>query len=206
MSENIPESIPTSADPRSHRPAKRARGPATAVSSQANAVENLFAQPDKDVYIPTTATKGPKSASSIAAPPEIVANVQGSSAGAGSGEFHVYKASRRREFERIRLMEEEAAREEANKEWQQKQEELKKKDETGKSKAAKKREKAKARKEAMKGVEKENGQSNKKGKLGPNPTLAAIKEKEEDDEAHEPNGTRGTAAPEEPGITFHEDD
>ena len=34
-------------------------------------------------------------------------NVQGSSAGAGSGEFHVYKESRRREYERIQLMEEE---------------------------------------------------------------------------------------------------
>lgn len=33
-------------------------------------------------------------------------NVQGSSAGAGSGEFHVYKASRRREYERTKLMEE----------------------------------------------------------------------------------------------------
>lgn len=37
-------------------------------------------------------------------------NVQGSSAGAGSGEFHVYKASRRREYERLQLMEEEAAK------------------------------------------------------------------------------------------------
>ena len=35
-------------------------------------------------------------------------NVQGSSAGAGSGEFHVYKASRRREYERLKIMEEEA--------------------------------------------------------------------------------------------------
>ena len=35
-------------------------------------------------------------------------NVQGSSAGAGSGEFHVYKAGRRREYERLKLMEEEA--------------------------------------------------------------------------------------------------
>ena len=33
-------------------------------------------------------------------------NVQGSSAGAGSGEFHVYKQNRRREYERLKLMEE----------------------------------------------------------------------------------------------------
>ena len=32
--------------------------------------------------------------------------MQGSSAGAGSGEFHVYKASRRREYERLKLLEE----------------------------------------------------------------------------------------------------
>ena len=31
-------------------------------------------------------------------------NVQGSSAGAGSGEFHVYKQSRRREYERLKIM------------------------------------------------------------------------------------------------------
>ena len=47
-------------------------------------------------------------ASALPPPPEIVSNVQGSSAGAGSGEFHVYKASRRREYERLKLMDEEA--------------------------------------------------------------------------------------------------
>ena len=44
-------------------------------------------------------------------PPEIVANVQGSSAGAGSGEFHVYKASRRRENERVKMMDDELRKE-----------------------------------------------------------------------------------------------
>jgi hypothetical protein len=38
-------------------------------------------------------------------PPDMVKNVQGSAAAAGSGEFHVYKHSRRREAERIKQME-----------------------------------------------------------------------------------------------------
>ena len=41
----------------------------------------------------------------IRASREMMKNVQGSSAGAGSGEFHVYKASRRREYERLKLLE-----------------------------------------------------------------------------------------------------
>lgn len=41
----------------------------------------------------------------LRAPHEMMKNVQGSAAGAGSGEFHVYKASRRREYERVKLME-----------------------------------------------------------------------------------------------------
>lgn len=38
----------------------------------------------------------------------MMKNVQGSSAGAGSGEFHVYKAGRRREYERLKAMDETA--------------------------------------------------------------------------------------------------
>ncbi|KAF2439495.1 DUF1168-domain-containing protein, partial [Karstenula rhodostoma CBS 690.94] len=100
MSENIPESIPTSADPRSKRPTKkRALTPGGKLAAD---VEALFAKPDREIHIP-----GSKFDKSLAPPPEIVANVQGSSAGAGSGEFHVYKASRRREYERLRMMDEE---------------------------------------------------------------------------------------------------
>ena len=204
MSENIPESIPTSADPRSRRPTKRARGSATAADAQANAVEHLFAQPDKDIIIPASATKAPKTAAGLAAPPEIVANVQGSSAGAGSGEFHVYKASRRREYERIRLMEEEAKREDLDKEWQERQEELKKKDEPGKSKAAKKREKAKAKKEGKKeGMPVTAGKTN--GKLGPNPSLKVTNGSNREGEDGATNDENIAAAPEEQAITFHED-
>ncbi|KAA8626032.1 repeatdomain protein [Pyrenophora tritici-repentis] len=106
MSEPIPESIPTSADPRSRRPTKKRA--LTPQSAQASQVEALFAKPDRDIHIPSTGALSKNSS----LPPEIVANVQGSSAGAGSGEFHVYKASRRREYERLRLMDEEVQKEE----------------------------------------------------------------------------------------------
>jgi hypothetical protein len=110
MSEPIPESIPTSADPRSKRPTKKRA--LTPRGEHASSVEALFAKPDRNIAIPSSSTVVGRSS---AAPPEIVANVQGSSAGAGSGEFHVYKASRRREYERMRLMDEEVQEEEEEK-------------------------------------------------------------------------------------------
>jgi len=145
MSEPIPESIPTSSDPRSKRPIKKRVLPRTALSTQ---VEALFAKPDRDIHLP-----GPSLAKSAALPPEIVANVQGSSAGAGSGEFHVYKASRRREYERLRLMDEEVQREEDAREFIKRKEELEKKDREKTEKNRLKREKARQRKDkARKGA------------------------------------------------------
>ncbi|KAM0328487.1 hypothetical protein ACHAQA_004894 [Verticillium albo-atrum] len=103
MSGEGPDSIPTSADPRSKRPTKkRALTPSTA---QASSLDALFAKPDQDIRLPADALLRRTSAGGGA--PEIVTNVQGSSAGAGSGEFHVYKAARRREYERLRAMDEE---------------------------------------------------------------------------------------------------
>lgn len=126
MSEPIPEAIPTSADPRSRRPVKRLRGANTALATQANEIENLMWDPERPVEIPALSSETkPK----LAAPPEIVANVQGSSAGAGSGEFHVYKASRRRENERLRAMDEEAKKEEEDAKWERELEEKRLRDE-----------------------------------------------------------------------------
>lgn len=140
MSENIPESIPTSADPKSRRPVKKQRGPVTASDKQASEVEALFANPEREIRLPS----GPI-AKTLAPPPEIVTNVQGSSAGAGSGEFHVYKASRRREYERLRLMDEETRKEEADRDYDAKREELRKLDEAKLSKNRARRQKQKAR-------------------------------------------------------------
>lgn len=140
MSEPIPESIPTSSDRRSHRPTKRRA--LDAKGQQSSQVEALFANPEREITLPSGAKQR-----TAALPPEIVANVQGSSAGAGSGEFHVYKASRRREYERLRLMDEEVEREEKDRELQEKREGWKKVEEEKLSKNQAKRAKAKARKE-----------------------------------------------------------
>ena len=77
------------------------RGKLSAHERQAQAISKLLAHPDKEIRIPD----GPKE-KSIRPARDVMKNVTGSSAGAGSGEFHVYKQQRRREYERIQLMEE----------------------------------------------------------------------------------------------------
>lgn len=75
----------------------------TAVESQRSQLERLLKDPSKPAYVPL-----PPKGKTIRPAREMMKNVQGSSAGAGSGEFHVYKASRRREYERLKMMEDEA--------------------------------------------------------------------------------------------------
>lgn len=75
----------------------------TPLDRQRSQLERLLKDPSKAAYIPP-----PPKEKMIRPAREMMKNVQGSSAGAGSGEFHVYKASRRREYERLKIMEEEA--------------------------------------------------------------------------------------------------
>ena len=140
MSEPGPESIPTSADPRSKRPTKRRA--VTPLSEQATQIESLFKDPSKEIQLPGPPKQ--RTVASLAPPPEIVANVQGSSAGAGSGEFHVYKASRRREYERLRLMQLEVDKEKGDAEWAKQRDEAKRKDDEKTEKNRRRREKKKA--------------------------------------------------------------
>lgn len=73
----------------------------TAVERQRSQLDRLLKDPQKPVFVPP-----PPKEKTIRPAREMMKNVQGSSAGAGSGEFHVYKASRRREYERLKLLEE----------------------------------------------------------------------------------------------------
>lgn len=75
----------------------------TAVERQRSHLEKLLKDPAKPAYVPP-----PPKEKIIRPAREMMKNVQGSSAGAGSGEFHVYKASRRREYERLKLLDETA--------------------------------------------------------------------------------------------------
>ena len=208
MSEPIPESVPTSADPRSKRPLKRRA--LTPVSEQATEIQTLFKDPSKDIKIPDPSKK--KTSASLPAPPEIVANVQGSSAGAGSGEFHVYKASRRREYERVKLMDEELKKEKADEEYQRKLEEAKRRDEEKTDKNRKRREKRKATKKKVQGGAKQNANGAEKmdvdGAEATKPTLPQVKVTM--DGSTNENGSSGepqqTQEHTEPGVIIYDED
>lgn len=89
----------------SNTPNASQRHAQSATDRQRAQLDRLLKDPTKPAHVPAA----PKE-KALRAPREMMKNVQGSSAGAGSGEFHVYKASRRREYERLKLMEEETAK------------------------------------------------------------------------------------------------
>ncbi|KAK0549536.1 hypothetical protein OC845_003074 [Tilletia horrida] len=103
LSATAPTSYADDQDRSSLPRSKRALSPA---SQHAAHLAKLMANPAKPVHIP-----GPAKEKEMRAPRETMKNVSGSSAGAGSGEFHVYKHARRREYERIKLMEDKEAKE-----------------------------------------------------------------------------------------------
>ncbi|KAF2718231.1 DUF1168-domain-containing protein [Polychaeton citri CBS 116435] len=219
MSEPIPEAVPTSfrarRNGRDGPPAKRAK--LTPTSQQSAQLESLFANADREIQIPDSTSAKPKG---LALPPEVVANVQGSSAGAGSGEFHVYKASRRRENERLRLMDEEVEKEKAEEDFRKKREEMKRLDEEKLSKNRARRDKAKARKVKTKEGKKVgsigdvgNGTANEIGaapkignkKLG-GPVRLPRSEKTSDESDPDEEVRSHAREEEDVGVTIHDDD
>ncbi|KAK0103611.1 hypothetical protein ONS95_005622 [Cadophora gregata] len=202
MSEPIPESIPTSADPRSKRPTKkRALSPR---SQTASAITTLFSKPDQEIRIPGS-TSLTSHSNPNGGPPEIVQNVQGSSAGAGSGEFHVYKASRRREYERLRGMDEEVRKEEEGAQWEREKKEREERDREKTRKNREKRERLKRKKGGNKGSEGNEQGAGTGGKVKPRVIIREGAERL----GGEGNGDEemgGTAVEEEKGVIIHDDD
>ncbi|XP_043201830.1 PRKR-interacting protein 1 homolog [Amphibalanus amphitrite] len=111
-----------------------------AVDLQKLKLEKLFKNIEKPVHLPEPVKKR-----GFSAAPEFVRNVMGSSAGAGSGEFHVYRHIRRRENARLKYIAEEAAKEDKDEEYQRKLEENRKLSEQRTAKKRAKRQKKKAR-------------------------------------------------------------
>ncbi|KAI3623697.1 hypothetical protein CBS14141_003396 [Malassezia furfur] len=113
--------------------AKRAKY--TPLGMQASALERLMQNPDKPVKLPE-----PTQEKSVRPPPDMVPNVNSSTAGAGSGEFHVYTQARQREYERLGILAEKAER---HAEFRERQEQLAAEDERKTSKNRARREKKK---------------------------------------------------------------
>lgn len=114
----------------------------TAVEKQRYQLEKLLKDPAKPAYVPP-----PPKEKTLRPAREMMKNVQGSSAGAGSGEFHVYKASRRREYERLKMLEEESLKETVEAEFEKKKREA---EEISSAKTAKNRAKRQKKKERSK--------------------------------------------------------
>jgi len=129
--------------------AQAARKRQTAVDLQKQQLEKLMKDPTKSVVLPA-----PPKEKTIRPPREMMKNVQGSSAGAGSGEFHVYKQSRRREYERLKIMEETAKKEQDAAEFEQRKRE---REEQSNAKTAKNRAKRQKKKNRAMGKEAQGG-------------------------------------------------
>ncbi|KAJ2819369.1 PRKR-interacting protein 1 [Coemansia sp. 'formosensis'] len=128
---------------REHKPSN------TASAKQRAHIEHLMQNIDRPMELPQSSNKR----SLLKPPPEIVLNVRGSSAGAGSSDFHTYRELRRKEHLRIKLMEAEAAEDVIGDEFRRERESLKRQDE---EKTAKNRAKRQKRSKAKKPTNKSN--------------------------------------------------
>ncbi|KAI0032456.1 hypothetical protein K488DRAFT_70609 [Vararia minispora EC-137] len=146
-----------------------------AADKQRMQLERLLKDPSKPAYIPP-----PPKEKVIRPPRDMMKNVQGSSAGAGSGEFHVYKASRRREYERLKALGDEAAKAREETEVAEFEARKRQREEEAEAKTAKnraKRQKKKERAKAGKGTEGKEGTDGKEGGAGEGRAEPPLKKK-----------------------------
>ncbi|XP_071334757.1 PRKR-interacting protein 1 homolog [Trachinotus anak] len=113
----------------------------TPAEEQRLKLERLMRNPEKPAPIPDRPKEwNPR------APPEFVRDVMGSSAGAGSGEFHVYRHLRRREYQRQDFLDKMAEIQNKDLDYLDKVEQNKQAAEERTAKRRKKREKLKKKK------------------------------------------------------------
>lgn len=110
-------------------------------------LEKLMKNPDKPVVIPAPSRNRDFSN----AIPTFVRNVMGSSAGAGSGEFHVYRHLRRKEYARQKQIQEKSHAEHLDEAFQDKLEQNRQTAEERTAKKRAKRQKKKAKQKANQG-------------------------------------------------------
>ncbi|XP_013108719.2 PRKR-interacting protein 1 homolog [Stomoxys calcitrans] len=116
----------------------------SAIDLQRLKLEKLMKNPEKPVVIPDQR----KEKDYMQSVPSFVRNVMGSSAGAGSGEFHVYRHLRRKEYARQKMIQHKSVQEQLDDEYQQKIEENRRlaEEKTAKKRAKRLKKKQKAKK------------------------------------------------------------
>merc|ERR1711974_500376 len=112
------DKIKMGSDSDSEASSSQRKGPRTPYDIQRSKLEKLMKNPEKPVNIPV-----PRKEKDVNKAPDFVYNVMGSSAGAGSGEFHVYRNIRRKEYERQRVLDERKNRDDLDDAFQIKREE-----------------------------------------------------------------------------------
>ncbi|RKP08437.1 hypothetical protein THASP1DRAFT_29758 [Thamnocephalis sphaerospora] len=122
----------------------------SAAELQKRQLDKLLSNPDKLVKLPgETGVKRQRE------PKDFVRNIGGSCAGAGSGDFHVYRASRRREYARQQKLDEEIRQEQDNRAFQERMEKLRSEDEKREAKNRLQRQRKKQKRQAKIAAEKQ---------------------------------------------------
>ncbi|XP_068610012.1 PRKR-interacting protein 1 homolog [Brachionichthys hirsutus] len=160
----------------------------TPAEEQRLKLERLMRNPDKTVSIPDRPKEwNPR------APPEFVRDVMGSSAGAGSGEFHVYRHLRRREYQRQDFLDKMSTKYDANLKYLDKVELNKQAAEDRTAKRRKKREKLKQKRLMAKKakVETKDGKEEDDDKKSDKSEEDEEEEDEREDDAEAPSFIMG---------------
>ncbi|XP_060768948.1 PRKR-interacting protein 1 homolog [Neoarius graeffei] len=163
----------------------------TPAEEQRFKLEKLMRNPDKPAPIP----EGQKEWTPRA-PPEFVRDVMGSSAGAGSGEFHVYRHLRRREYQRQDFLDRLSEKQKLDEEYQEKMKENQQAAEERTAKRKKKREKLKQKKLMAKKAKQESKNQAESEKEEEESSASGKDEdeeekKEREDDAEEPSFVMG---------------